>query len=86
MIIIIIIVIISRLSVEIIDDLSSTYGLSNDETKWISRVISYNVSGGKMNRGLSVVSACKTFALTKGHDLSVKVSDRLMIDGLMIDE
>jgi len=38
-------------------------------------VISYNVSGGKMNRGLSVVSACKTFAIAQGRNLSIKVSD-----------
>lgn len=39
---------------------------------WIDRMLSYTVAGGKMNRGLTTLSVCQTFAETRGHVLSTK--------------
>jgi hypothetical protein len=43
-------------------------------------MITYNVAGGKMNRGLSCVAVAKTIAKSKGRQLSNKVRNIKFID------
>lgn len=45
---------------EIIADISSHYEMTEEGLDWINKMITYNVQGGKMNRGLSVVDAYST--------------------------
>lgn len=49
------------------EELPTMYGLPKEACSWIERMLKYTVDGGKMNRGLSLVTACKTFSKSKGH-------------------
>lgn len=64
-----------RISVDIINDLPTLYEMPQEAIEWIKRQIEYNAYGGKMNRGLSVLSVHREFAKSKGFKLSNK--DRL---------
>ena len=65
--------ILHRLKKEIIADLPTIYEMPDEAIKWVDRMITYNVAGGKMNRGLSCVAVAKTIAKSKGRQLSNKV-------------
>ena len=46
------------------------------------QMIEYNVAGGKMNRGLTVLDVQQTFAKAQGKPLSNKVRSRFLLIGL----
>jgi farnesyl diphosphate synthase len=56
----------SRITKEIIADLPTIYELPSEAVAWISEMIPYTVAGGKMNRGISLMSVQKTLAEAKG--------------------
>lgn len=58
------------------EELPVMYGLPKEACSWIERMLKYTVDGGKMNRGLSLVTACKAFTKSKGHqeEIDSKVS------------
>lgn len=62
-----------RLKREIIEDLPTIYEMPDEAVRWVDRMITYNVAGGKMNRGLSCVAVAKTIAESKNRKLSNKV-------------
>ena len=45
-----------KLTDEILADLPTVYEMDGEAVAWIKRMVEYNVAGGKMNRGLAVVS------------------------------
>nr|7BUW_A Chain A, FPS3 [Eucommia ulmoides]7BUW_B Chain B, FPS3 [Eucommia ulmoides] len=47
----------SVLKKELLHD--SAFGLTDDSRNWVERIMDYNVPGGKLNRGLSVVDSYK---------------------------
>ncbi|KAK1315690.1 Farnesyl pyrophosphate synthase [Acorus calamus] len=55
----------ARLKSELLDD--PAFDFTDDSRQWIDRMLDYNVPGGKLNRGLSVVDSYK---LLKGKELS----------------
>lgn len=63
----------NRICKEIVADLPTVYEMPDEAVKWIDRMIDYTVSGGKMNRGLALMSVQNTFATAKGLTLSTKV-------------
>ena len=63
-----------RLKKEIIGDLPTIYEMPDEAVKWVDRMITYNVAGGKMNRGLSCVAVAKTIAESNNRKLSNKVT------------
>lgn len=59
------------------EELPVMYGLPKEACSWIERMLKYTVDGGKMNRGLSLVTACKAFTKSKGQhqeEMDSKVS------------
>ena len=62
----------------IIRDISSLYEMPDEAVKWLDRMIDYTVAGGKMNRGLAMMSAYKTLLNSKGMNLTIKVSRQNM--------
>lgn len=61
-----------RILNEIINDLSTAYEMPAENIDWVRRMINYTVSGGKMNRGLALMSVQTEFAKAKGITLSNK--------------
>jgi len=59
-----------KLTDEILADLPTVYEMNGEAVDWIKTMIDYNVAGGKMNRGLAVVSVQQTFARSKGRSLT----------------
>eukprot|EP01038_Epipyxis_sp_PR26KG_P008502 gene8502-11494_t len=57
---------------DIVADLPTIYEMPKEAVEWVDKMLAYTVAGGKMNRGLSVMSVQKTFASTKGKTLSAK--------------
>ena len=57
----------------IIKDISTVYEMPEEAVNWINRMIDYTVAGGKMNRGLAMMSAYKTLVQSKGEKLTIKV-------------
>lgn len=55
---------------EIVADLPTVYEMPAEAVKWVENMIQYTVAGGKMNRGLSLMSVQQTLAKAKGHSLS----------------
>jgi hypothetical protein len=47
--------------------------MPEEAVAWTNRMVNYTVSGGKMNRGLAVMSAHSILAKAKGKTLSIKV-------------
>ena len=47
--------------------------MPEEAVAWTNRMVNYTVSGGKMNRGLAVMSAHNILAKAKGKTLSIKV-------------
>ena len=64
-----------RIVKEIIADLPSVYEMPSEAVQWVERMINYTVAGGKMNRGLALMSVQKEFAKAKGRELTNKVCD-----------
>ena len=62
----------------IIRDISSLYEMPEEAVKWLDRMIDYTVAGGKMNRGLAMMSAYKTLLSSKGIELTIKVNRILL--------
>ena len=52
--------------------------MPDEAVKWVDRMITYNVAGGKMNRGLSCVAVAKTIAESNNRKLSNKVTTVLI--------
>lgn len=46
--------------------------MPEEAVAWVDNMIQYTVSGGKMNRGLALVSVRRTLAHAKGHSLTNK--------------
>lgn len=60
-------------------DLEPVYEMGDEVVDWVHRMIDYNVSGGKMNRGLAVMAVHKIFVKNNGSNFSNKVyADYLM--------
>nr|ACJ38671.1 farnesyl pyrophosphate synthase [Chimonanthus praecox] len=55
-----------RLKSELLQD--SAFDFTDDSRQWIDRMLDYNVPGGKLNRGLSVIDSYKS--LKQGKELS----------------
>nr|AXQ06578.1 farnesyl pyrophosphate synthase [Phalaenopsis japonica] len=55
----------SRLKSEVLED--PAFSFTEDSRQWIDRMLDYNVPGGKLNRGISVVDS---FEIIKGSQLS----------------
>jgi hypothetical protein len=49
--------------------------MPEEAVKWLDRMIDYTVAGGKMNRGLAMMSAYKTLLNSKGIELTIKVTE-----------
>ena len=62
-----------RVTDEIIADLPTIYEMPEEAVKWVDQMIQYTVAGGKMNRGLALMSVQQTLAQAKGITLSNKV-------------
>ena len=56
-----------RLTKHLVKDISERHELGDEGKKWLKEMIEYNVQGGKMNRGLSVVHSLRAL---KGDRLS----------------
>lgn len=63
-----------RFTAEIVADLPTVYELPQEAVNWVAEMIPYTVAGGKMNRGLAVLSVQQTFAKHRGKPVSNKVS------------
>lgn len=61
-----------RFTSEIIADLPTIYELPQEAVDWVAEMIPYTVAGGKMNRGLAVLSVQQTFAKHRGKTVSNK--------------
>jgi farnesyl diphosphate synthase len=61
-----------RLRAEIVEDLPTVYELSGEATAWVDRMMTFTVAGGKMNRGLALMSVQETLAKDKGLKLTNK--------------
>jgi len=55
---------------EIIADLKPVYEMPEEAITYIDKMIEYTVAGGKMNRGLALMSVMSTLAKSKGRTLS----------------
>lgn len=53
---------ISRCFLKVLEELPPLYELPEREVKWVERMLHYNVTGGKMNRGLMVVESVQELA------------------------
>lgn len=58
---------------DIIADLPTIYELNPDAVAWTEKQLRYNAYGGKMNRGLSILSVTQEFAKANGRKLTNKV-------------
>lgn len=67
-----------RILKEIIADLTPLYEMPEESVKYVEEMIRYNCWGGKMNRGLAVMSVQREFAKVQGREPLVKVSDCLI--------
>jgi hypothetical protein len=64
---------------EIIADLPELYELSPEAVQWVEKQIRYNGYGGKMNRGLSILSVHREFVKAKNAPLTNKVRNHLRL-------
>jgi hypothetical protein len=55
------------------------YELPPREVKWVERMLNYNVTGGKMNRGLMVVESVQELAKVRGMLLELTLSVHLSL-------
>jgi Polyprenyl synthetase len=55
---------------EVLIDLRENFEGINEQINWISRMLEYNVKGGKMNRGIGVIDVQRAFAAQAGRDLT----------------
>jgi len=53
-------IMLDKIQREIIADISSHYEMTQEGLEWIDNMITYNVKGGKMNRGISVIDSYTT--------------------------
>lgn len=58
------------LSEEILSEFKNRYEMIPEAIDWISKMLKYNIKGGKLNRGLTVVSIKRTIERNKGNPLS----------------
>jgi hypothetical protein len=65
---------IRRLRTMILSDLPSLYEMPKEAVDWVATMIDYTVAGGKMNRGLALMSAYSTLKTAKGLSLTNKVT------------
>jgi farnesyl diphosphate synthase len=59
-----------RVTDEMVADLPTVYEMPEEAVAWVDGMIQYTVAGGKMNRGLAVVSVLQTFAKHRGAQLT----------------
>lgn len=52
----------SRICTEIVDDLPTVYEMPDEAVEWVDKMLAYTVAGGKMNRGLALMSVQSTLA------------------------
>jgi len=70
---------------EVIDELPKMYALPPAETQWIANMLEYNVKGGKMNRGLTVVDSGVAIFEAKGLTVDNTALVRFAILGWAIE-
>ena len=63
----------NRFSAEITRDMPTVYEMPEEAVAWVERMIPYTVAGGKMNRGLAVLSVQRTLYENYGVPLTNKV-------------
>lgn len=64
-----------RLQAEVIQDIKAYYEMNQEALDWINEMVTYNVKGGKMNRGISVVDCYETLVRQRdGRALTNKVN------------
>ncbi|EWM21458.1 farnesyl pyrophosphate synthase [Nannochloropsis gaditana] len=74
-----------QLTVELLTELKSRYELPAEASEWVKKMIEYNVKGGKLNRGLTVVSVKRTIDAAKGRVLSTREFARAAVLGWCIE-
>lgn len=75
-----------RLTTEILTELETKYELPKEALEWVKKMIEYNVKGGKLNRGLTVVSVKRTIdSAAKGKALSTRDFARAAVLGWCIE-
>lgn len=74
-----------RLTTEILTELETKYELPKEALEWVKKMIEYNVKGGKLNRGLTVVSVKRTIDSAKGKALSTREFARAAVLGWCIE-
>ena len=74
-----------QLTAEILAELKSTYDMPAEAVEWVRRMIEYNVKGGKLNRGLTVISVKRTIEAAKGKALSTREFARTAVLGWCIE-
>lgn len=58
------------LSEEILDEFKTKYEMLDEAIEWVRKMLKYNIKGGKLNRGRTVVSIKRTIERSKGNPLS----------------
>ena len=51
-----------RICKEIVEDLPTVYEMPEEAVEWVEKMLAYTVAGGKMNRGLALMSVHSTLA------------------------
>ncbi|GAB5035050.1 farnesyl diphosphate synthase [Nannochloropsis oceanica] len=74
-----------QLTEEILSELQGTYDMPKEAIEWVKKMIEYNVKGGKLNRGLTVVSVKRTIDAAKGNALSTREFARAAVLGWCIE-
>jgi farnesyl diphosphate synthase len=55
---------------DIVADLPTVYEMPKDAVDWVENMLAYTVAGGKMNRGLALMSVQSTLAKSNGRSLT----------------
>mmetsp|Transcript_36256 Transcript_36256/g.47817 ORF Transcript_36256/g.47817 Transcript_36256/m.47817 type:complete len:477 (-) Transcript_36256:304-1734(-) len=70
---------------ELIAELPVVFEQPDEAVDWIEKMIDYNVTGGKMNRGLVVIGVMRALAEKKGKKLTNKELSRACVLGWCIE-
>jgi len=73
------------LMAEVLEELPFLYEMPPNEVEWVKNMLSYNVKGGKMNRGLMVVESVLELAKFKGEELTPQEVSRFAVLGWAIE-
>nr|CCA26954.1 farnesyl pyrophosphate synthetase putative [Albugo laibachii Nc14] len=71
-----------ELKQEVLENLLKTYGMPIDAKKWVQDFIEYNCTGGKLNRGLSLLQCSQ---ILFGPEMTAGISRKVCILGWCIE-